>query len=160
MPRRFTFNLQAVLDQREREERDRQLAVTALERERMGVEARLRELQAGIAGAKMEMRARLSGSPGVAGGGGGVNVPEVRMQAGASLHLVAQAQRVALELSGLYRRLELARGELLRAATARKAVELLKEKRLAEWKAAVDRADAAAVDEVATMAFVRKAVRG
>lgn len=155
MPK-FHFPLAPVLAQRERIERDHQLRVAAIERERLDAETRLRDLQDQITSSKRDMRARLHGD----GAAGGVNVPEVRFQAGASLHLAAQAQRAALELAGVYGRLELARAELLKAATARKAVELLRERRLEEWRRDLARREAAAVDDLATTAHARALMTG
>ena len=82
-------------------------------------------------------------------------IPEVRAQAGASLHSEVMARRAAMELAGAYRRLELARVELMHAATARRAVELLREKQREEWRREQLHAEAAQVDEAATQMFIR-----
>ena len=156
MAGKFRFRLQTVLEQRERLERDRQRVVAEIDRERLTIEERLRTLQASIAGAKSDLRSRLVGAAEISGGGGMVFIPEVRAQAGASLHLEAQARRAALELAGAYRRLERARTELLVAATARKAVEILRERRHAEWVQENKRVEAVAVDEAATQQFARR----
>lgn len=138
----FRFNLQPVLDQRERLEEQRMLEVANLERERLAIEARLRVLQAGIAGAKHDLRSRLAAP------GSSVIITDIRLQANASLHMSAQAQRVALELAGAYQRVELARKRLLEATTARKAVEILRERRRAEWKHEQSRREHAQLDEI------------
>ena len=151
MPTKFRFRLQPVLDQRQRLERDHQRRVAEIDRERIAIENRLRSLQSDIDSAKHDLRSRLVG-------GGMVVVPEVRAQAGTTLHLEALARRAALELAGAYRRLERARAELLVAATARKAVEVLRERRHAEWMHEIKRAEAAAVDEAATQQFARRAI--
>ncbi len=147
MPRGFVFKLQPVLDQRERIERDRQIEFAAIERERLTLEDRLRDAQRGIMMAKHDVRSRLAG--------GGVNVPELRMQMAASLHQMGQAQRLAIELAGVYARLEQARAELLKASADRKGVELVKEKRRAEWLAEQNRKDQMQVEEAATQMFMR-----
>jgi flagellar FliJ protein len=149
MAAKFTFRLQPVLDQRERIEQARQLVVAELERQRLTIEDRLRKLQGEMNQATMDLRTRLTGSS------GSVVVTEVRMQAGASMNMAAQARMAALELAGVYRRLERARHDLLRAATDRRAVELLKEKRLEEWRMERNRAETKAVDEAATQGYVR-----
>jgi flagellar FliJ protein len=149
MAKSFKFRLQPVLDQRERIEQSKQLVVAELERQRLAVETKLRQLQADMDRAKSDLRTRLAGASGA------VVVPDVRMQAGASLHMAAQARLVALELAGVYRRLERARQDLLIAATDRRAVELLKEKRQEEWKQEQGRLETRAVDEAATQVFVR-----
>jgi flagellar export protein FliJ len=152
MAGKFRFRLQVVLEQRERFERERQVVVARLERERMEVEGKLREYQRGIAESGAEMRSRLSG--GVPGGA--VAIQDVRLQAGASLHLATRARLAALELAGVYQRLERERRELLKAATARRAVELLRDRRLTEWKTERGRVEGLAVDEAATQGFARK----
>ena len=149
MAGKFRFRLQPVLEQRERVERERQLRVAELDRERLVIEERLRRLNEEMQGAKADLRGRLSL------GGGAVAIPEVRMQANTSLHLAARARITALELAGAMRRLERARQELLEAARAARAVELLKEKRFEEWRQNGARAEAMQVDEAATQQFAR-----
>lgn len=144
MPR-FIFKLQAVLTQRQAAERRCQSAVAALERERAGVEGRIRELQRAIVTAREDVRA------GLAAGGGALDIGGVRLAAGASLHLVAQAQRAVIELSGIHGRLDAARLQLLRAATRRRAVELLRDRRYEEWLASERRREDAALDELGVM---------
>lgn len=121
--------------------------VARLERERLDIEMRLKGLQAGISGAKTDLRSRLM-SGDASASGGGVIITDVRLQANASLHLSLQAQRVALELAGAYKRVELARTHLLEATTARKAVEVLKDRRHQEWKHEQSRREFAQLDEV------------
>ena len=152
MARKFKFRLQPVLEQRERLEQEKQLAVAALDRERLAIEGKLREYQSSIQSAKLDLRSRLVG----ARGGALVIVPEVRAQAGASLHMEARARQTALELAGAYKRLERGRQELAKAAAARKAVELLKERRYEEWRQDQFRAETSLVDEAATQQFVRR----
>lgn len=152
MAGKFRFRLQPVLEQRERLEQARQLRVAELERERIAVEETLRRCQGDIQDAKLDLRERLAGA---GTGGGMVVVPEVRAQAGASLHLEAKARKTVMELAGAYKRLERARAELLAAATARKAVDLLKARRFEEWRLDRSRAEAALVDEAATQQFIR-----
>lgn len=142
MARTFTFRLQPVLEQREREEEAQTLRVAELDRQRLAVEARLRDCQRRIIESKLDLRERLGPN------GAGVSVTDVRMQAASSLHLAAEAQRTAVELAGAYSRLESSRAELLRATTARKAVELLREKQHAQWKQARARREAAELDEI------------
>jgi flagellar export protein FliJ len=153
MAGKFRFRLQVVLERRERLEREKQIVVARLERERLEVEEKLRGLQRAISESGSEMRSQL-------GGGqmrGAVSIQEVRLQAGASLHLATRARLVALELAGVYQRLERAREELLKAARARRAVELLKERRQHEWKLERNRVEGHLVDEIGMQGFVRKA---
>lgn len=145
----FRFELEPVLDQRTRVERDRQRAVAELERERLGLEDRIRGKQALLGDAKRHLRAELAGPDG--GGGGRRLQPHgVRLQATASLHLVAEVQRLALTLAGVHKRLEAARALLLEATMRRKAVELLRKRRYDEWRRAEARREAAETDDIVT----------
>ena len=81
----------------------------------------------------------------------GVALHAVKMQANASLHLVARAQQAVLELAGVHKRLDAARIELLSATTARKAVELLRDRRYQQWKHEQARKEAAESDELNVM---------
>ena len=47
------------------------------------------------------------------------------------------------------RRLDTARGRLIEATTRRRAIELLRDRRCARWKAALAKAETAALDELA-----------
>jgi flagellar protein FliJ len=147
MPR-FRFQLQPVLDQRHRVEEQIMLEVATLERERLSVESRLKDLQSRIIASKHDLRSRLqfSTSP----EDRRVAILDVRLQANASLHLAAQAQRVAIELAGAYQRVEAARRRLLQATTARKAVETLKDRRHSEWKHEQSRREFVQLDEILT----------
>lgn len=149
---RFVFELEAVLEQRRAEERAAQLKVATLERQRLDLEERIREMQRGAAREKGDLRAHASGS----GGTALIDMRVLRMQAGASLRLLARAQQAAIQLAGVLARLEGARGELLAATTRRKAVETLRERRLAAWREDMNRRETAALDELQVMGAARR----
>ncbi|MBI1190856.1 MAG: hypothetical protein GC200_09285 [Tepidisphaera sp.] len=144
---KFVFELEGLLRARAAEERKRQLVVGAFERERARIEDLIRECQSAIVRGRDDLREALGG----ARAGSAVDLAGVRMQAGAGLHMVARAQRHVFELAGVHRKLDAARLELLKAATARKAVEMLKERRFEEWREEQKRLEAAAMDELAVM---------
>ncbi len=152
MAGKFKFRLQPVLEQRERIEQEQQLRLAELDRERIAVEQTMRQCQQNIQNAKMDLRDRLGG----VGTGVMVVIPEVRAQANASLHMEAKARQAALALAGAYKRMEHARSELLRAATARRAVELLRDRWHEQWRQSELRADAAQVDEAGTQMYIRQ----
>jgi flagellar protein FliJ len=54
--------------------------------------------------------------------------------------------------------MEAARAGLIEAAKARRAVELLRERRWEEWKFAQEKAETAALDELAVIAAARRGV--
>jgi flagellar export protein FliJ len=147
MPR-FKFRLQPVLDQRAREERDKQLVVAGLERERLALESRIRECQLMME----DERAALSSA---LGSGQRVDLQSVKMQAGASLKHNFEAQRTVLELAGVFKKLGLARQELAAAAARRKAVELLRDQQYDAFKRALDKKESHDLDELSVMRFQR-----
>lgn len=154
MPKGFTFRLQPVLEQRERLEKEQQKRVAEVERERLTHEERLRGLQRGIVSAKTDLRERLGGAA-KNDSSHGVELSSARLQASATLHLVAEAQRTALQLAGTHRRLETQRVELARLSASKKAVEILKARKLEEWKRAEARKEQLTADDL-TMARVAR----
>src|ERR1043165_787990 len=114
----FVFELEPVLEQRRAAERAKQFVVGALERERLALEDRMKEIQRDIVREKEDLRDHLSGVS--------ADMRAVRLQAGASLRRGGRAHHAALQLSGVLARLERARRDLLEATTRRKAVEKLR----------------------------------
>lgn len=147
---KFVFELEAVLKQRLAVERARQRALATIERERVLLEESLRDCQATIKMEKESLRHVLTPA------GSGIDVRDVRMQAGASLLLVGKAQQIVLKIAGVMRRIEGARALLLEATTRRKAVETLRERRFEAWKADQRRREDAAIDEIAIMRGLRE----
>lgn len=168
---RFKFGLQRLLDHRERLEQEKQKAVAELERQRVQLEGRIREHQRSIVDTRSELRQALLGErlgpAGVVPTGvrahhdrerGSVSFADVRSQAAASLGLVMKTQQLAIGLAGLHRRLDAARLELLKAATDRKAVELLREKRRRRWLEEENRRETARLDDLTAARAARRAV--
>lgn len=155
---RFRFQFESLLEVRRRTEQERQRVVAELERERLTIEDELRTCQRSIVQSKGGLRDMLGGRS--AGEPKVLDFAAVRLQTGAAFHLTHRAQQIALRLAGAHRRLEAARASLLEAAAARKAVELLKDKRFAEWKREIERREAAAVDELTTMRAGRREEAG
>jgi len=142
----FHFNLQSLLDARVRAEQAEQLAVAELERERLRLEDELRRRQADIAAGKGELRGGLTGR---------LDLRSLRLGAGSTLHVIRSARQLVLALAGVHQRIEAARARLLAATTRRRALELLRDRRYARWKARLDKAEAAALDELALNAAAR-----
>lgn len=147
---KFTFRLEPVLEMRVRQERARQLESARLERERLASEAMLRRIQVEFDQARAHLRDALVGRvPDAAAGSSGMAA--VRALSAETLHLTRRATAAAIEMSGILRRQEAAREELLRAAAARKAVEVLKAKALERHRRELARWEAADLDELAVM---------
>ncbi|MCC6425359.1 MAG: flagellar FliJ family protein [Phycisphaerales bacterium] len=150
---KFIFKLEAVLDQRIAIERQKQLVVAQIERERLDAEEDIRAHQRAIERERDELRDMLASEQAAVDegefGGRVVNLAGARFQAAAAIRLTARAQQAVLRLAGIHRRLDTARLDLLHAATQRKAVELLREKQYGAWRMEQNRKDAAGIDEIA-----------
>ena len=73
----------------------------------------------------------------------------LRHHAGASVGLLRKAQRTVLELAGLEKSLARARQDLIEAARARRVLEILRERRLAAFRADEARRERDQLDEFA-----------
>jgi flagellar FliJ protein len=144
---RFRFRLEPLLRARRLAEQARQRAVAEIERERLTLEDRLRRQQQFISEGKQEMRDRMTGE---------LDVDSMRLHAGATMRLMRDAERMVIALAGVHQRLDAARSELIEATRDRRAVELLRERRFEQWRAAIEKADDAAIDELAVHAAARK----
>ncbi len=144
---RFVFSLEPVLKARRRSEETLQRDVAGIERERMRLEEILRAHQRSLVSNKDVLRAGLTGL---------IEVRDLRLQANSSLQVMRRAQQIVLELAGVYKRLEAARNRLIEAARRRRAIEFVRERRYEQWKAALNKAETAALDELAVIAAARK----
>ncbi|HCT45500.1 MAG: hypothetical protein CMJ35_12860 [Phycisphaerae bacterium] len=145
---RFVFKLQPVLDQRERAERDKMLVVAELERERLALESRIRTCQQMMGDERRTLAEALSG-------GNRVDVRAVKLQASASLKHNFDAQRAVLELAGVYKKLEAARGELAQASASKKAVEMLRDQQREAFEREQDMRETRELDEMSVMRHTR-----
>ncbi|TVQ31255.1 MAG: hypothetical protein EA376_10320 [Phycisphaeraceae bacterium] len=151
----YRFELERLLEMRTRTEREKQQVVAEIERERLEIENQLRDRQRTIMSTKDDLRAALQGER-ADEGVGVIDLRSVRMQSTAALHDVVRAQETAIRLAGIHNRLGAARGELMRATTARKAVDLLKKRRYERWLREQNRKEAAEMDEIAIMRAQRR----
>jgi len=141
---RFRFQLEPVLKLREREEDARIRDVARLEHQRIELEGRVRRCQEQIRGAKHSVREGLSGS---------LDLAALRGEAAGTMGAMRSAQGLVLELASVHGKLDGAREALREAARARRAVELLRERRFAEWKRAQTKAEQIVLDEAAPLAM-------
>lgn len=148
---RFQFQLQPVLEHRIAIERERMRTLGELERDRLRLEGRLRELRNAAATERDDLRAALAAHSGP------VDLTRVRLQAHAGFRCANEEHRVVLALAGVLERITRARQLLLEATTRRKGVELLKDRRLTEWRDEQNRREDAMLDEIAV---TRAAIAG
>lgn len=136
----FRFPLDPLLRLRRRNEREKQRAVAALEARRAELEATIRRRQADLHSGKATLREALVGR---------VDVRALRLQAQSAMSVRRQADALVLQLAGVHRSLEKARAELIAAAKDRRALELLREKREAQWREDERRAEQRLLDDLA-----------
>ena len=144
---KFMFRFEPLLKARRRVEQDAQKSVAELERERLALEDVLRGYQGSISHGKAALCGVLAGA---------LDMRALRLEAGSALHLVRKAQQVVLQLAGLTNRLQTARGHLIEAMRRRRALELLREQRFEQWKSALNKAETAALDDLAVARAARK----
>lgn len=137
---RFRFALARVLERRLKEEEARRLALAKIEGERRRLEDSLRSRQREIEAGRDEWRGHLVGT---------IDPAALRHHATASLGLLRTAQRTVLELAGLEKGLARAKADLVEAARARRALEILRDQRLAAFKADQSRREREQIDEFA-----------
>src|SRR5690242_8497657 len=104
---KFIFELEAVLKQRLAVEREKQLAVATLERERAELEESIRGYQRDLTLEKEELRDQLAAEK--SGGATLLDLRGVRFQAGASLRIITLAQRAVVRLAGTHKKIDVAR---------------------------------------------------
>jgi len=143
---RFRFQLEPLLRARRATERSHQLEVAEIDRRRVELEQTLRRQQQFISSGKREMSRRLVGP---------LEMSSLRQHAGSTIGLMRQGHRIVIELAGLHKRLEAARIRLREAARERRAVERLRERRFDQWRRRMQKAEDAAIDELAVQAAAR-----
>ena len=138
---RFRFALQRVLDRRLDEEEVKRRALAVLEGRRRQLEESLRTRQGEISAGRDAWRAELVGE---------VDPAALRHHAAAGVGLFRKAQRTVLEIASLEKGIATARAESVEAARARRTLEILREQRLAAFRALENRREQGALDEIAT----------
>ena len=140
----FVFKLEPVLSMRKREEQRRQKVLAGVLREQSALESAYRQAQELAITEEGDLRDRLAG--------GVVDLRGARTQGNAIVHARSRARLVALKLAGVMQQAERARRSLAEAVAQRRAVELLREKQYEAWRAGVQAAERAELDEIAARA--------
>ncbi len=147
MPR-FRFTLQALLDLRERVEEDRRREAAELERVRLEFERALEAARAREEGERRQWRDMLGSGGASAGVSRVIDLAGAKRQAFAIAGLLQQAGAIQSRLAKAQRAVDTARERLAHAAKERKAMELLRDQRRAEWERAQAKAEAAMLDDL------------
>jgi len=145
---RFVFELQAVLEHRRREERRLQRRLAELDRRRRDLESLVSDLGTRIEHERALIRGAIAGE-------GPADVRAACLQIGSASGLARQREQRAHELGRAQEAVEDARAELRRAATARRAVENLRDRRYQEWVRERERRAQAELDDLANSRAAR-----
>lgn len=148
MASRFHFALDPLLAARRRAEENAQREVARLELIRRDIEQLIRQRQQEIADGRGALRGALTGR---------IDGPALRVHAGAAVQVMRQGHQLVLKLAGVMSALERARQALAEAAARRRAIELLRERRYLAWRQEIDRAETAAIDDLAVIRAGRAA---
>ncbi|MDZ4756178.1 MAG: flagellar export protein FliJ [Phycisphaerae bacterium] len=150
MPR-FKFALDPLLDLRRREEDLCKREVGRLEQIRQALQDRLTDRQRDIAEGKELLRSSLIGS---------LDAGFLRQQAASIISVDQLARRTVIEFAGVAQHLSAAQAVLIEAAKRRRAIEILRERRLEEWKREEGRKETAFLDDLANSALARTRMEG
>lgn len=146
----FVFKLDAALRQREHIEQQCKLELAARLRELGAIEDAIRRHRRVLDEERIELRERL------AQGGGAVELHGLRLQANATASMVGAIHHQGLQLAGATQRVEQARRALLDAATRRRAIERLRERRYEQWQRTEAIREAAELDDLVTTRAARR----
>lgn len=142
----FTFKFEAVLRHRRLVEDERQRALAKLLRQQMIYQSNLRTMQGTISDDKHQMGGALVGQ---------VDVNRIRQHAAHVAQVTGRAQQIAVKLLALHRQIEHARTQLQEATRQRKAIELLHDRHLSQWRQQMNKRETNELDEIATQAHGR-----
>lgn len=142
----FKFKLEPVLKQRRILEDQGQRELAKLLRQRMILHDQLRSMQRTITESKRALTGTLLGT---------VNLEQAGRFARYSDQVTQRARSIVLELAQLEKSIEASRQQFLAVSRDRKAIELLRDRRLEAWKKQRRRAEDTVVDEIATQRYVR-----
>ncbi len=148
---RFIFKLQRALERRMQVEEEKRAAFARIDAMRIRLEEGLRARQAEIQLSREAWRSSMVGA---------IDPTQLRQHANAGLGLFRKAQRTVIELSGLDRGLQAARAAMVVAAQERRALEMLRDARAAEWRRAEEKKERDQLDEFGADLAQRKQQEG
>lgn len=143
---KFQFKLDPLLLQRRVEEDRCQRELAQSLRQRMILRDQLGTMQHTITQSKGRLSDGLVGA---------LDVDRVLQFARYSGQVTQRAQGMVVKLAGLEKQIDTARQKLLEATRARKALELLRNRRYQEWRGHIERQQDAQQDEIGLQGFIR-----
>ena len=145
----FKFQFESVWIQRRAEEEKSQRHLAKALRQRMIFRDQLRQMQQTITQSKRDLADGLTGT---------VDLARVSGFARFNGQVVQRAHAFVTRLAVVEKQIDTARATLLQATHARRAIELLRDKRRRQWQQQQDRREAAELDEIAVQRHARGTV--
>lgn len=142
MARRFEFELEVVLEQRRRVEREALGVLAMAQQERVSVEGELAGLRGRVEAEREVARGLMVGR---------VSARSLREHVAGELGADRRARALAVKLAGVQKRIEKARELLRRASVQREAIEKLRERRYAAWVSDLEKAERLELDDLLVM---------
>lgn len=142
MARRFVFELQVVLEQRRRIERDAQGVLAAVQGEMSRIEERLTELRETVEAERGVARRMMVGR---------VTALSLREHVAGEIGADRRARELAVKLAGVRKRVDRARELLRHASVQREAIERLRERRYKAWMHGIEKAERLELDDLSVM---------
>ncbi len=143
----FKFKFTAVLKQKQIREDSCQRDLAKLMRRRMIYQDQLRQIQTTITESKSSLSDTLVGQ---------IDMSRVGDFARYSGQTTTRAHQIVRGLADLERAINDSRAVLQGAMRERKAIELLEEKQKAQWKADIEKREAADLDEIGIQNYMRR----
>jgi flagellar export protein FliJ len=148
---KFQFKLDPVLLQRRAREDICQRELAKALRQRMILQSQLRTMQQTITYSKRDLADGLVGR---------IDMDRVSHFARYSSQVTHRAHAIVSRLGGVEKQINTAREKLAQATRARKALDLLRERRHRQWRQQLDRREAAQLDELAVQRYARDGMMG
>lgn len=148
---KFVFKLDPVLKHRRRVEDDRQRDLAKHLRRRMILQDQLRWMQNTIMDSKQQLGDGLEGQ---------VDLNRVGHFSRYSGQVTQRAHGIVSELARLEEEVQISRKALLVAVGQRKALDIVRENRYAEWKKDQDRREDARIDELNVQRYAMRLTAG
>ena len=142
MAQRFVFELQAVFEQRRREEQRAQAALAATEHERLEIERELAALRSSVEAERDVARSMMVGQ---------LTATSLREHIAGELGADRRARALAVRLAGVQKRIDAARDVLRQASVQHEAIKRLREQRLRAWMDELEKAERLEVDDLMVM---------
>lgn len=142
MAQRFVFELQAVFEQRRREEQRAQAALAATEHERLEIERELAALRSAVEAERDVARSMMVGQ---------LTATSLREHIAGELGADRRARALAVRLAGVQKRIDAARDVLRQASVQHEAIKRLREQRLRAWMDELEKAERLEVDDLMVM---------